>query len=402
MLVTASVSAAAEPASGRGGPTERALAKDAELSLSVPDESDAAGRVQALATAAGARLVRGTLQELVLEVPDARYRGLISELRRVGTVRYERVTTRDLGAALEEAAAAIRAGAEARARLERSRALARGVSDELELERALGAEAASSADAARRYAELERRAGVTRVTVRLVAPEPERIDGPRLPFRWLGEVDALRLSDTTTPHDSPRSQASAFIDGQVQLRAEASTGGGALGDGAGAFGLGIGLRSLGAASPVGLYGGFDLALGGGTGFLYRLQPLLGVGAGLGRYVTVGLGAGPGLDGLTGRIPFGVSFPIELSLGLDFIRAVGVTAWARDGWVLASSRREHGAPHAAFGDEASAGLDVLFGERRGPDASVNRAGFRVGLGIREVMGAPMAELSVGVGARQVDF
>jgi len=166
--------------------------------------------------------------------------------------------------------------------------------------------------------------------------------------------------------------------------------------------LGVTLRVVGDPDPVALYGGFDLSLGGSGGFVYGLQSILGGAVPMGRRVALGVGSGPGIDGITSTIPFGVSFPIEAWLSLDLFKGMAVTARVHDGWVLAAPERENGAPVAPFGDEASAALTFALGTRHGGNYSQNRDGPSFGLAVRQTMGATFYLLNLGFSAHESNF
>lgn len=400
-MTTAAAAAAADAPPDHAGPRQTVLAHTADVALSVVDPVAAAARVSDAVSALGGRLVRGGDRELVVEVPNARYRELVARLARVGELSGEHVTTEDLTDALATAAADGRAAATRRARLEHMKSIAHTLPENLLLERDMESAASDEADADRQIADLHRKGTVTSVTIRLGAPPVEPIAAPKLPFPWLGDFGLPRLLDTATRRTPLPLRLRSFIDGQIDLRAERSQRGGGIGDAAGAISVDASMRGLGDADPVGVFGGFDLALGGGTGFQYRVQGIVGAGAPLGRRFVVGVGSGPGIDGLTSKIPFGVDFPVELYLGIDVASFVGVTAWAQDGWVLAASARKHGARHAPFGDEAALGLGLAFGQRDDYSGSIEREGLRLGFDVREAMDTRIYEITLGFGARQAD-
>ncbi len=175
-----------------------------------------------------------------------------------------------------------------------------------------------------------------------------------------------------------------------------------VGDTEYALGVATSLRALGESSPVGIFGGFDLSLGYGGGFLYGAQTLLGLGMPIGSRFAFGVGSGPGIDGITGGVvPFGVRFPIELYTLLD-ASFVQLSAFARSGWVLVADERDDGSSHAPFGDELSAGIRLGFGEQDAWSYSRDRVGPRVGFAYRELMGTAYYELSLSFAASELDL
>ena len=83
----------------------------------------------------GGRVLRSSEAETAAEVPTARYRDFVAELRRLGELQKEQVSSKDVSAALADAESEARA---ARAAFERRRQLTRvatSVNDKLALER---------------------------------------------------------------------------------------------------------------------------------------------------------------------------------------------------------------------------------------------------------------------------
>jgi hypothetical protein len=165
----------------------------------------------------------------------------------------------------------------------------------------------------------------------------------------------------------------------------------------------VNFRALGESGPIGLFGGFDLVLGGGGGFVYGAQTLLGLGMPFGSSVAIGLSSGPGIDGITGGvIPFGVDFPIELWFTLEIGSFMSATAWFQEGWVLASDERDDGSEHAPFGDELSGGLTLAFGERDQWSYSSDWSRPLIGFAYRETMDTAIYELRLGWALRELDL
>lgn len=378
------------------------LAQTATIAVAVTDPVDAAERVTRLVSAVGGRLVRGADRELVAEVPGARYRELVQRLAEIGDTSGEQLVTQDLTLSIAAATADERAAVDRRDRLERVKAVARSVDEQLLVEREMERAEDAIATAQRRRGELERQSSVTSVTIRLVAPEVAPITESKLPFPWLDSLSLGRLTDTVTRARPPSPALRSFIDGQVDISGQRSARGGRIGDPAGAIGVDLAMRDLAYADPVGFFGGFDLSLGGGTGFLYGLQGLGGIGAPIGRRVALGLATGPGVDGLTSKIPVGFHVPVELYVDLDATDFLAASLWARDGWVFGSSDRRHGSRHAPFGDEAQAGITLAFGSRDDYGGSGERDGLRLGFVYREAMDTRIYAFTLGFGAHHSEF
>jgi hypothetical protein len=136
--------------------------------------------------------------------------------------------------------------------------------------------------------------------------------------------------------------------------------------------------------------------------LYRVQTLLGAGVPIGTRVAIGLGTGPGIDGITSAVPFGVRFPIELYVAVDIASFMQASAWVQDGWVLVADERDDGSERALFGDELAAGITLGFGPGDDWGYSRDRAGPRIGFAYRELMDTAIYEISLGFGASELDL
>ncbi len=209
------------------------------------------------------------------------------------------------------------------------------------------------------------------------------------------------MLNTSDSGRQPTLDLRAIIDGEVGLRGAHAADSGRFGT-SNTLAFTTSMRVLGEAQPVGVFGGFDLALGGGGGFLYGLQTVLGVGVPIGSRFAFAVGTGPGFDGITATVPIGVDLPIELYLTWDFSTFMAANAWVRDGWVFAADERKKGSQNAPFGDELSAGISLALGARDGGHYSQNRFGPRVGFGYREMLDTRVYEITLAFGAHTADF
>lgn len=384
---------------------EVALEHTSRIVLALDERRGASARITEAARAVDGRLVEDLGGQVSVDVPSARYRELLDRLRRLGRLSTERLTSRDLTARIATAAAAVAAAQERRQRLQRVSGIARNVSESLALEREQERAASELASAEGRLRDLQRRAGRTRVVVRVDAPAAEAIAPPKLPIAWLDELELPRLLDPS-PRRRPTERdwvLRAFVDVGLTLELGHVAEPERLDGTSKTAALGTTLRGMGEANPIGLFGGVDWSLGYAGGFLYGLQLLGGVGVPIGRDVAVGLASGPGIDGVTGGvIPFGVRFPLELYVALDVTSLVYAAAWARQGWVLAAEARDDGSEHALFGDELAAGLTLGFGSRERRGYTGNRVGPVVGFAYRELMGTATYQLVLGLGAHHADY
>jgi hypothetical protein len=395
-------------AAAKDAPRSPLLVYTGDVGLEVSEAETATGAIESAVKALGGRVASRSDRQVVVEIPSARRQELVSRLARLGKITRQRIAAEDASIALADAESAARAAREARQRMQDVRPRAQNVGEGLAAEREIETAEKAVAAAGARATELRRRGEVARISIQLAAPSAETIAAPVLPFPWLG---GLGLSSLYHPEETEHYEESlelrAFLDGAMYIETSYAPDPEPLDDTSVLVAGGMSMRVLGEANPIGLFGGFDLALGGGGGFLYELQSLFGVGVPIGSRIAVGLASGPGIDGVTGGVvDFGVPIPIELYLSLDVATWLGVTLWARDGWVLASDERDDGSETALFGDEASAGITLAFAplaERTSMGAySDERLGLEIGFGARELLGTRLYELRLGWGGWDADF
>lgn len=395
-------------AAAQDAPRSPLLVYSGDVGLEVARAEIAIGEIESAAKALGGRVANRSDRLIVVEVPSARRRELVARLAQLGKITRERMGAEDASVALADAESAARAAREAQQRMHDVRPRAQNVGEGLAAEREIEAAEKAVAAAEARATELRRRGEFARISIQLAAPAPETIAAPVLPFPWLGSLGLSSLHNPEQTEDREESlELRAFVDGAMYVETSYAPDPEPLDDTSVLVAGGMSLRALGEANPIGLFGGFDLALGGGGGFLYELQSVFGVGVPLGSRIAIALGSGPGIDGVTGGVvDFGVPVPIELYVSLDVATWLGVTLWARDGWVLASEERDDGSETALFGDEASAGITLAFAplaERTsmGP-YSEERLGLEIGFGARELLGTRLYELRLGWGGWDADF
>lgn len=400
---SASLAASASGAVASAAPVGAALAAEpssiserATVLLVVDDAPAAQRAIEAAAAALGGRVVRASDVEIVVEVPRAARRDLWRAVRALGEARAGTVVIEDVAWAVSDAEAGLRADDERARRLDGIAARGGGVAPGLVVERAREHAAIERAEQAAALRELERRAAFAELTVTLAVKRHAGLpdDGEvRLPFPWLQRLGLGALSDLES-----RRERGPVLRGFFQIDTgfaiEAPLPDSRLDRDVTTLSVGTALRALSEANPVGVFGGYDLWLGGGLGgFAYDVQTLLGIGVPFGSGFAIGVASGPGLEGLTGVIPLGLTVPIEADVDIEAARGFGLRFWARDGWVIRDARRR-GAPHAPFGDEAGAGLDVVLGERGEGAYTRRRQGFTVGLAARETLGTQLYELRLG--------
>ncbi len=377
-----------------------ALARTVSVRLSV--ESAHAAR-QGIVRDAGrfGRLVRESERWVELDVAPEKEAVALRHIKSLGEVRDQRTSTSDLSGQLEQARAALRV---ARASEERMRRLgATSVKDGLELERARRAAQESVEFSEIRVRELEQRSVTTRIRVQLDAPEGERIEPARLPIPWLETIGPQALNDPSSVEERDRRELRNYLDGAFRLEGMHADQAGELPKNLNVAQAALNMRVLGEATPFGIFGGVDAALGGGSGFAYELQLMLGAGMPIGERLGIGVASGPGIEGVTSTVPFGVTFPIELNVSWDMSRLLATKLTLRDGWVVASEDRKQGSELAPFGDELAGALHVVISERdREGGYSEARDGLEVGFEYRELMGAQAFIVSLGYAGHISDF
>jgi hypothetical protein len=391
-------------ARGAGAGSSPALTSSASTVLSVESPRGALGAIREAAQALGGKLVHGSELGATVELPSGSTASFFRRLSELGRLRSERFATQDVTGQITDAESRARAARESYQRLERANVTARDMYERIALERELEQVQQAAAAAEAELRELRAREGVTRIEIRFDAPaQSERIEPPILPFEWLQQLELPRLLDPHSPSEVQPRVLRAFADGTLELRVAYAPEPGSVDEPPMFFGRASSFPMLGESSPIGLFGGFDLVLGGGGGFVYGAQSLLGLGLPIGNWLAIGASSGPGIDGVTGGVvPFGLDVPIELFVMLDPVSWMSAAIWVRDGWVLLSEERKHGSERALFGDELSGGVTLGFGEGAGGGYSDDRVGPVVGIAYRELMGTALFELRVGWGARELDF
>lgn len=360
-------------------------------------------RIGELAKSLGGQIANSSEQYASVEVPTARYAAFIAALRRLGKLSRETVTTSDESGRLSDAQSLVRSLLVARERRARLGAIARSVNEKLTLEGVNARTANAIVQAQRRVHDIESRSEIVKVEISLRTEGVETIEPATLPFGWLDELGAARLANPPAERSDRSLELRAMNDFQLNLKTDYVHDAEPLGGTHFATALAFDMRVLGEANPVGIFGGLDLGLGASQGFVYNVQSLIGAGVPIGQRLVIGVSSGPGIDGITTVVPFGLLFPVELYVGWDMAEWMSVSVWAHNAWVVASDARQAGSPNTLFGDELSAGLALVLAARdSGGTYSSRRNGWVVGAGYRELMGTQMFELRLGWAGIQSDF
>jgi hypothetical protein len=390
-------------ASGAGAEEGRPdLTRNGQIVLepSVPAPS---AKIREAARAAGGQLVSESAEDVVVSVPVTGYETFRKALTSIGRIRSELLGTQDITDQLVDARAQARASAASRQRLESVSPTAHDVNEHVLLEREIERATEDTTAAEARIRQLQSSTETVRVRVHLVVSEPEEIPEPKLPFPWLEQLSLSHLLDTSVQPETPSLVLRGSMDADIGLAYARARDASRFGGHPGYLALATTFRILGEANPVGFYGGYDIELGGGGGFRYGLQPLLGLGVPFGSGISVALASGPGIDGITGGVePFAVDVPIELDVSVELIRWMSIGASLREGVVFAAPERKNGSKHAPFGDELALGINVTIGTREGSSYSADRFGPRIGFFYREIMGTPMYEGVLSFGAHHLDY
>jgi hypothetical protein len=379
------------------------FSRTSHVTLAADDGDRALAALKKLAEELGGRVI-GELDRnrpVTLEIPNERYAELSKRFPSIGIVRREQFSQNNVTSQIESALELAKRAKAREDNLRRMQKTARNTNEALTLESELERAAQDREAAERRVSELRRGTGTTLVDVTLELPTREEIRDPSLPFPWLDELGLSHLYGNTAPLRPL--DLRGFIDGAFEIRTGYAPHARAL-DGKKAYvAAAIPIRVLGEAQPVGIFGGMDLVLGGGYGFLYGLQLYLGGGVPIGESFVLGLDTGPGFDGMTGGvIPTGITVPIESYVSFEAIRFVGISAYFQSGWVFAARQREDGAKHAPFGDELTTGIRLSLASHDGDGYTRHRVGLRVGFDYRELMGTEIYQFVIGFGGHDSDF
>lgn len=379
------------------------FSRTSHVTLAADDGESALVALKKLAEELGGRVI-GELDRtrpVTLEIPNERYAELSKRLPSIGIVRREQLSQTSVTSQIESALELAKRAKAREENLQRIRKTARNTDEALTLEAELDRATQDREAAERRVRELRRGTGTTLVDVTLELPPREEIQDPSLPFPWL---DTLGLSNLYGNMDPARPlDLRGFIDGAFEIRTGYAPRARPL-DGKKAYvAAAIPIRVLGEAQPVGIFGGMDLVLGGGYGFMYGLQFYLGAGVPIGESFVFGLDTGPGFDGMTGGvIPTGITLPIESYVSFEGIRALGLAAYFQSGWVFAAQERDDGAKHAPFGDELTTGIRFSLASHNGDSYTRHRVGLRFGFDYRELMGTEIYQFVIGFGGHDSDF
>lgn len=402
-VLSLGVMAAAPRGLADGGAPAPTLARSSNIVLGVESGLEAGRVIAGMVGPLGGRVVRSSESDAVVEVPSGRYADFVAELRRIGQLENEKLATADVSTQLADALAAVGAAKAARQRRERLGGVARDVNEKLTVERVLEHSASRIVQAEARVRELQARGELVVVQIQFRTEGKESIQPATLPIPWLDELGHGRLANPPEHSASRSIELRAFTDFALALKVDYVYDAEPLDGVHGATSLAFDMRVLGEANPVGLFGGMDVVLGGSRGFVYGLQFLGGAGVPLGRRFAFGVSSGPGIDGITSVVPFGVLFPVELWLTWDLASFMSVSAWGQNAWVLGSDDRQSGSKRALFGDELSVGIAVVPADRDSwSEYTQRRNGWLFGAGYRELMGTAMFELRVGWTGIDADF
>ncbi len=377
-----------------------ALARTVRVRLFAESSETARAELQKLASRYG-RLARDSDTLVEMDVPPNEVDAVLRAIRGLGEVRSRRATTTDISQRLEQARGALRVASASHERMLRLRAT--GVQDGLALERARNSAAREAERRRTQVRELERRTTVARIRVDLTLPRAERIKPAELPIPWLESIGPASLHDPSRIKRKRYRELRNYFDGAFRLEGIHADKAGELPENLNVLNAALNMRVMGEATPIGIFGGVDAALGGGSGFSYELQLMIGLGVVIGERFGIGVSSGPGVEGVTTTVPFGVTFPIELAASIDLTRLIATKLTLREGWVVAADERKEGSNLAPFGDELSGALHVVVANRdREGGYSEARDGFELGFEYRELMGAQAYIVTMGYAGHISDF
>ncbi len=415
----AAVEAAPTPAaedSGResgpdtGLPAQRQplLDRQGQIALLVDEPRVASEAVARLADSHGGELGEQAERQVVIRVPAAQLDTVIARLRELGKIRHRSVTTRDIGPERIELTTGLASAVQTRERLLALGQRAQSVDDSLLVERRLALVDEEIARLRAASIALERRGELATLTVLLMPfaeRTPEGVPEPALPFPWLDRMTLSDLLDTDQSSSDDDEAESRHIDSNLDLglQLEGTRLDGLPDERDRAYAVAAALRARGVVGtdPLGVALGTDLALGGGEGFLYDVGLLLGLGLSIGEYSSMGLVAGLGHSGWTGRhVKPALDIPVELFTTLEAGDTARLILFAQPRWAFAHSR-DQGSPNTPFGDELSVGGAVLIPAVFGND-ELDEGGLRIGGVYTEVSGTRAYTLTLGMGVGAVDY
>jgi hypothetical protein len=106
-----------------------------------------------------------------------------------------------------------------------------------------------------------------------------------------------------------------------------------------------------------------LTVGDNTHFAYDVGLGFGPGIFLGDHLQVGATIGFGFSGITGGVlDFAWRMPTEAFAVLELSKEIRPVAYVRQTYIFSSEARQNGSKTARWGDEAEAGVGMLFGGR----------------------------------------
>ncbi|MEZ4221964.1 MAG: hypothetical protein R3B13_13610 [Polyangiaceae bacterium] len=400
LLALAAPAAAQTTQVAVASPARASLARTVRMTLRVDRAEEGHAALREVASRYG-RLYREDQTLVVMDITQQNEDAARRSIAQVGEVVDERRSTQDVSDRIERERALLRAAVSSQERL--LRMTAGNVSDGLALERARADAAQQVETQELTVREWERRSQFTRFELRLQFTPVDEVRPSKLPFDWLDTVNARILADPGGVERRDRRELRNLLDGAFRLEGVHAERRGELPKNLNTLSATVDMRILGEATPVGIFGGVDAGLGGGSGFSYDLQLMLGGGIPFGQRFALGVASGPGIDGVTSTIPFGVTFPVELFLSWDVSSFIAAKARAQSSWVLAAEARKNGTDLFPFADELRGGVYVIAAERdREGGYSEARDGVELGFEYRELMGAQAFVLTLGYGGHISDF
>lgn len=159
---------------------------------------------------------------------------------------------------------------------------------------------------------------------------------------------------------------------------------------------GLGARGAVGSRFFGYRAGLDARFGPGLqgGFAYDTSLLpLGFSLPLTYMFSLGISAGIGANGVTGRIPATARVPIELALQFHLTRGILVGLWLTPAYTFANARKD-GSTSLTWTDEFDAGFLLRFGKGNQTRDMIWGNGTYVAVQYGERFGARLGGFAVG--------
>jgi hypothetical protein len=390
------------PAHEPGGPQ---LISTTTVTLAVTDPEAAATSILALSQRVGGQPPGRGASQIEVRVPRERMPEVLDQLRQLGTELARSGAVRDVSGELADLESRIRAAEETRERLLQLRAGGHSVDDSLLVEQQLSALDTALAELRFTLSTTRRQVELGTIHVGLVSdtpPPPEALPQLQLPFPWLQRTGLGALqSPPPAQEERHREVLDSMIDGGVQAELLTLDGLPGRADPSWAGVGAVRFRGLAPGWPLSLAVGFDAGLGGGTGFTYDLDLLIGAGSSVARWMGFGLLSGAAGRSWTGaRVPAAWEVPAELFVTFELGDWGRLLLQARPQWIAPRIEARHDGSHLGFADELVLRSTLALAPALG-HSYLDDGALRVGFAYHELRDTQMWTFVLGWGGGESD-